>query len=86
VSQCAGEVRHGRVYGDHLISGCYGSCSVQKVLELASGVLDVRQASRFIYCGSEGCCNGFEMGSQPIEFSSDISTHLQADPICIVDW
>jgi hypothetical protein len=78
-------VGHGRVYGDHFIGRRDGSCGVQKVLELASVVLDVRQASRFICCGSEGCCNGLKMGSQPVEFSCNIATHLQADPIGILE-
>ena len=84
--QCSGEVRHGRVYGDHLIGGRDGARGIQKVLEPASGVLDVRQARSFIYCGSEDCCNVLEVRSQPVEFSCNISTDLQADPICIVDW
>jgi hypothetical protein len=85
VAQCTGEVGHGRVYGDHFIGRRDGSCGVQKVLEPASGILDVLQARSFVYCGSEGCCNGLKMGSQPVEFSCNIATHLQADPIGILE-
>ena len=81
VALCTGQMSYGCVYSDHVICGCDGACRFHKVFELASGVLDVGQASSLIYFGSKGCCNGFEMGSQPVEFSSGISTHLQADPI-----
>jgi hypothetical protein len=77
-------VRHGRVYGDHLISGCYGSCGVQKVFEPASGVLDLWQTVILICGAAVGRSNVPEVRSQQVEFSCNISTDLQADPIGIV--
>jgi hypothetical protein len=75
-------MRDGRVYGDHVVGSCDGACGVQKVFEPASGVFDGWRVARFSF----GCGNGFQMSSQEVEFTGDISTDLQANPIGVVDW
>jgi hypothetical protein len=68
-----------------MVGGCDGACGIQEVVELASGVFDVRQTGSFIYFGAPGRGAGLKVRSQQVEFSRNISTHLQADPIGILE-
>jgi hypothetical protein len=69
MSQCTAQVRHGRVYGDHLIDRPNGSCGIQKVFEPAPGVINGWEAVWFNVCGSVGRGNFLQVRSHQVEFS-----------------
>lgn len=75
---------HGGVHRDHLFGGHHGSSRVEEILEMASSVGDGRKAFGGIACGELVRSQSLKVLAEFVELLSDISAHLQADPVGIV--
>ena len=83
MSQSSSQVGYCGVHGDHPVGGQRGLSRVEKILELASSVGDVRKAFGGIARGVVVRSQGLKVLAELVELLVNISAHLQADPVDI---